>query len=78
MVLYYCKTCGRWQDVSLGKVLSKALLDGFFKNAPEEQKQALLEANVFDCPAGHGPMVQVQASDRIQVRLREIEKEEQQ
>lgn len=68
MMLYYCATCGRWQDVSLGQSLGKALLDGFFKNVPEEQRSAMMDANVFECPDGHGALTMVQATDRISVR----------
>ena len=68
MILYYCPTCGRWQDVSFAQGFGKALLDGLFQSVPEEQRNALLDANVFTCPDGHGPMVQVQATDRIQLR----------
>lgn len=67
MILYVCRQCGRWQDVSLTQSLQKALLDGMFANAPAEQKAALMDSGVFDCPDGHGPMVQVQANQRIMV-----------
>lgn len=50
---------------ALGLVI---LLDGLFQSVPEEQRNALLDANVFDCPGGCGKMVQVQPTDRIQLR----------
>lgn len=67
MILYVCRTCGKWQDVSLAQGLQKALLDGMFANASAEQKSALMDANVFDCPDGHGAMVQVQPNQRIMI-----------
>lgn len=74
MILYSCRKCGKWQDVSLTQSLQKAFLDGMFANAPAEQKNALMDANVFDCPDGHGPMQQVQTNERIMVWERLDEK----
>lgn len=74
MILYVCRQCGRWQDVSLAQSLQKSLLDAMFANASTEQKNAMMDANVFDCPDGHGPMQQVQANERIMVWERLDEK----
>lgn len=68
MILYICKTCGRWQDVSLGQSLQKVLLDSVFQKASSEHKQSLLDASVFDCPEGHGEMYAVQSNDRLSLR----------
>jgi hypothetical protein len=53
--------------VSLAQTLQKSLLDAMFANVSAEQRNALIDANVFDCPDGHGPMIQVQADQRIMV-----------
>lgn len=77
MILYYCKTCGRWQDMSFADALTNAFMGGFLQNVSEETRQKVMEERrQCVCPAGHGPMVQVQPNDRIQVRLREVEKEQ--
>ena len=68
MLLYYCETCGHWQDVSLMQGFQKAILDGLFASAPAQQRDALLEANNFDCPNGHGQLVQVKPDDKIMLR----------
>lgn len=74
MMLYYCRKCGKWQDVSLAMSLQKAMLDGLFTNAPAEQRAAMMDTSKFDCPDGHGEMVQVLANQRIMVWERLDEK----
>lgn len=75
MILYVCRQCGRWQDVSLAQSLQKALLDGMFANAPAEQKNALMNANVFDCPDGHGAMMLADPTKHRLMVIEQLDKE---
>lgn len=73
MLLYVCRTCGRWQDVSLLKSMNDA-----FAQVARLMNQHPPEQLGYPCPAGHGLMVQIQPSDRVYVRASEVEAEEEQ
>ena len=68
MLLYHCRTCGRWQDVSLLKSMNDA-----FTNVARLMNQEPPEQLGYPCPAGHGLMVHVQATERIYVRSGVVE-----
>lgn len=68
MLLYTCKTCGRWQDVSLAQSINDAVA-----NVARLMNQQPPEHLGYPCPAGHGLMIQVQPADRIFVRQNEVE-----
>lgn len=75
MLLYRCKTCGRWQDVAILKSLNDALV-----NVARLMNQQPPEQLGYPCPAGHGLMVQVMPDERIFVRpaVVDAEKKEEQ
>lgn len=75
MLLYHCTTCGYWQDISLTQGLQKAFLDSFFKQVPVEQRSALVDANVYDCPEGHGALVQIKPEEKIMLRPKQSDTE---
>lgn len=68
MLLYVCKTCGRWQDVSIARSLNDAVaaLARLMNQQPPEQPG-------YPCPAGCGLMEHVPSDARIVIRPREIE-----
>ena len=68
MLLYHCRTCGRWQDVSLLKSMNDAVA-----NVARLMNQEPPEQPGYPCPAVHGLMVQVQATERIYVRSGVVE-----
>lgn len=63
-MLYYCKECGRWQDVRILQHLS-TIVDNFAKamNTPTPERPA-----GYACPDGHGLMTLIQPADRIMLR----------
>jgi len=67
-MIYYCKTCGRWQDIRILQHLS-TIVDNFAKalrsEAPQERQEPVY---LCVCPDGHGPMVLLQPTDLIQLR----------
>lgn len=69
MLLYICKTCGRWQDASPTAHLTNAA-NNLLRMANCEPLEPLPG---FPCPAGHGLMVEVTADQRIYVRSGVVE-----
>lgn len=68
MLLYYCEKCGRWRDVSLLQKLST-----FVDNLSKVINQPVDTPEGYPCPGGHGFMLQVALTDRIQIRATIIE-----
>lgn len=60
-MIYYCKTCGTYQDVALTQVLKDA-----WNNAMKSSPGARIPQG-YPCPFGHGMLVQLQVGDRIRV-----------
>jgi hypothetical protein len=57
MLLYVCKECGHWADMSISAAIGRIFARAFsIESLPVPEPQ---------CPDGHGAMVVVSAKDRI-------------
>ena len=67
-MIYYCPSCGIWQDVAFAQVIKDA-----WNNAMKSTPDAQIPQG-YPCPQGCGMLKQLMVNDRIYVRPASVEK----